>query len=349
MKIKLHTKGGILDLDAAPGERLLYAALRQGIEVPYECATGTCGTCRGRARPVEAVEDGWLEAPGGKRLRRDKGDVLLCQSHARTDCDIAVPSELKPPPAGWPKALWTKARLEAPKRLTHDVMAFSIALESPMDFIPGQFIVVEVAGVPGFRAYSMVNEDRDTRRIDLVVKKKPGGGFSDWLFSERADGADLKVFGPLGKAIFRPEEGRDVLCIAGGSGIAGMMAILARAVKLGYFKARQGDLFFGVRTMRDVFYLKELEAFLAAAPENKQNLRLTIALSDEDAPAAESAGGVRFGRGFVHQVAQAAMAGRYGNVVAFVAGPQPMVDGALKVLLAEARLPPEFIRYDKFS
>jgi len=32
-----------------------------------------------------------------------------------------------------------------------------------------------------------------------------------------------------------------------------------------------------------------------------------------------------------------------------VAGPPPMVDGTLRFLLRDARIPPQFIRYDKFA
>ena len=43
------------------------------------------------------------------------------------------------------------------------------------------------------------------------------------------------------------------------------------------------------------------------------------------------------------------MAARYDNVTAFVAGPPPLVDGAIRLLVTEARLASQFIRYDKFS
>jgi toluene monooxygenase electron transfer component len=43
------------------------------------------------------------------------------------------------------------------------------------------------------------------------------------------------------------------------------------------------------------------------------------------------------------------MQGRYGQVRAYVAGPPPMVDACLRLLLREARLAPADIRYDKFS
>jgi toluene monooxygenase electron transfer component len=43
------------------------------------------------------------------------------------------------------------------------------------------------------------------------------------------------------------------------------------------------------------------------------------------------------------------MTGRFADVRAYVAGPPPMVDASLRLLLREARLSPADIRYDKFS
>ncbi len=51
----------------------------------------------------------------------------------------------------------------------------------------------------------------------------------------------------------------------------------------------------------------------------------------------------------VHLVTSEQMADRYGDAVAFVAGPPPMVDGALRVLIIEGRLSAASIRYDKFG
>ena len=158
----------------------------------------------------------------------------------------------------------------------------------------------------------------------------------------------LELFGPLGRATFHPSLAKDILCIAGGSGIAGMMSILSRACGAEHFEGRDGHVFFGVRTARDGFFLEELAAFRARFPAR---LSVTVALSDEDVPEALAAAhpGLAFARGFVHAVAGEAMAGRYAGVRAYVAGPPPMVDASLRLLLREARLSPADIRYDKFS
>ncbi len=52
---------------------------------------------------------------------------------------------------------------------------------------------------------------------------------SEWFFGGPIAGARVDLFGPLGAATFHPDLGKNLLCIAGGSGIAGMMSILSRA------------------------------------------------------------------------------------------------------------------------
>jgi toluene monooxygenase electron transfer component len=233
-------------------------------------------------------------------------------------------------------------------RLTHDVISLDVDLERPIDFEAGQFMVLTVPGIPGGRAYSMVNYARRTRRLVFVVKAKPGGRLSERLFGNGVEGTSVDLFGPLGHATFHPDVKRHVLCIAGGSGIAGMMAILSRACEGGHFDDHRGYLFFGVRTSRDLFFLDELRAFKTMAPER---LHVTLALSDADVEPGlvETHPHFSFARGMVHAVAGEHMKGKFENVRAYAAGPPPMVNATLRMLLLEGRLKSADIRYDKFS
>jgi len=224
------------------------------------------------------------------------------------------------------------------------VMAFALELKEPCDFDAGQFALLAAEGVSGYRAYSMCNHERATRRLDFLVKRKPDGGFSQWLFGADRDGARLETFAPLGKATFEPALGKHLLLIAGGSGIAGMRSILARAERAAYFERHRGWMFFGVRKMRDAFWLAELSAHAG-------NVEVTVALSEEDVPpeAKSEWPRLRFERGLVHEVAKRAMAGKYQDLRAYVAGPPPAVDATIRVLLLEAKLSTDNIRYDKYS
>jgi toluene monooxygenase electron transfer component len=347
MKITVDSNSGPLDFECEAGERILRAGLVSGLGLPYECATGTCGTCRGRL-VSGAVEVEWEQAPGYAKLRREKGDILMCQARPKGECTLRVPAKIAPHADPETLPAHRTARIENVRRLVHDVLDFELALSSPIAFEAGQFVVLEAPGIAGGRAYSMVNYERGTGRLRLVVKQLPGGKFSEWLFGADPAGAELAVFGPLGRATFHPEESRDILCVAGGSGLAGMMAIVERAVREGYFRDHSGHVFFGVRTLADGFYLDELARLVAAASDR---LRVTLALSHEvvadgDHPRHP---GIRVASGMVGDVMVRAMAGQYANIVAFTAGPPVMVDAVLRHLTHEAKVPRTFIRYDKFA
>ena len=102
-------------------------------------------------------------------------------------------------------------------------------------------MVVSTPAIVGGRAYSMVNDAGKSDRLNFVIKRKPEGAFSDWLFDGDVLGAELDLFGPLGQATFRPEEHHDLLCITGGSGIAGIMSILRHAVRVSHFSNHKDD------------------------------------------------------------------------------------------------------------
>lgn len=347
MKILVSAKNQAYSFECEQGEKILHAGLRSGIALPYECGTGTCGTCK--AKLVEGdVHNDWPEAPGHASLRRDTGEFLMCQCGPRTDCVLEVASFVKPmaPDACVPAALDGVMRRRT--MLTHDVAALDVELGQPLSFEPGHFMLMTAPGIAGARAYSMVNFERKTERLEFVVKEKPGGHMSEWLFGPAVTGARVGLFGPLGAATFHAGIAKNLLCIAGGSGIAGMMSILSCATQERHFDRHTGYVFFGVRTARDVFFLDELAAFQAQHPAA---LRVTVAFSDEAVdPALEARyPQLAFGTGLVHAVAGQQMKGRFDNVRAYAAGPPPMVDATLRMLLLEGRLTSDNIRYDKFS
>jgi toluene monooxygenase electron transfer component len=347
MSVQVNGRNRAYEYACGAREKLLFAGLHDGIDLPYECGSGTCGTCKAKLIEGE-IEDAWPEAPGRRMLKGDQGEFLMCQCAPKGNVAVEIASFVySSSPGAW-RPSYFDGTVASREQLTGDVMAFDVALDLPVDFDAGQFMLLEVPGVPGFRGYSMVNFARQARSLRFVLKRKQGGGISEWVFGGEAEGAKLRLFGPLGKATFYPNLGKNVLCIAGGSGIAGMMSILARGAQEGYFKQFRGDVFFGVRTMRDAFFLDELSKLREPF---RERLRVVVALSDEDVPeAARSAHPqLEFERGLVHEVAARCMEDRFQNVRAFLAGPPPAVESAIRMLLLKAKLTADNIRYDKFS
>jgi toluene monooxygenase electron transfer component len=347
MRIQVNARNRGYEFEARPGEKVLHAGLRAGIDLPYECSTGTCGTCKATL-VGGSVDDAWPQAPGRRYLKPERGEFLMCQCAAEADLTLEVSKFVHAAESGACAPDACAGVLRAPRKLAHDVMAFGVGLDRPRDFDAGQYILLAPPGLAGYRAYSMCNFETGARQLEFVVKRKPDGGFSEWLFGSNREGARLDTFGPLGRATFDPGLAKNVLCIAGGSGIAGMMSILERAARERYFERYRGWLFFGVRTMRGAIFLNELAAHARRFPGR---LEITVALSDEDVPATapQQWPALGFAHGMVHEVVTRMMAGKYHDVRAYVAGPPPAVDAAIRVLLLDAKLTTDSIRYDKYT
>jgi len=343
--VTLTAAGQACSFECGEGERVLHAGLRAGLALPYECASGTCGKCRA-IRIDGAVHDLWPDAPGRAALKT-ASDLLMCQSAAASDLQLSLPrmhsscDPLLAPPAH------RRAVISARRPLAADVAEITLSLDEPLVFLAGQFVLLEADGLPGPRAYSMVNYDAPAKTLRLVIRRKAGGGFSERIFADRI-GEQVRVFGPLGKAVFDPRTQGDIVCIAGGSGIAGMLSIAKSALVHRHLDEHRLDLFFGVRTARDVFYADELDQLCEAGGPR---LSATVAFSEESGDA--SLGGrypfLNFESGFVHEVALRAKGGALSHSTAFLAGPPLAVDAGVRGLLTIARMPLTRIRYDKYS
>ena len=344
MLINLKLRDQDFQFRSGSGERLLYAGLSSRIDLPYECASGTCGTCKAKLVSGEVVNL-WGDAPGQTYLG-SSGEILLCQSAARGICQIEVQARAQTPtPSAVPVS--GTGVIQDVRPLAPDVLAFSLEIGRTIDFEAGQFFCLQFPQATGFRSYSIVNFERECSRLDFVVKRKADGRLTPWLFQNDIEGSLVEWFGPLGRAIFQQDSVRDILCIAGGTGIAGIMSILRCAMESGHFAHSKGNVFFGVRSLADAFYLMELQELVRGG---NGKLNVTITLSEED-PMQEARSEyplLQFQRGFVHEVAKKMMAGQYQDIVAYLAGPKPAVDAAMRVLLA-ARVPVQNIRLDKFS
>lgn len=345
MKIQVNARNRAHYFDAEVGDKILYRGLSQAVDLPYECGSGTCGTCKAKLISGQ-VADGWSEAPGRKYLKSED-EFLMCQCTPTSDVVIEVASFVQTMEAGACTPAAIKGRIKSIVGLTHDVAFLEVDLPEPFEFDAGQFVLIQVPGVPGFRGWSMVNYERHCRSLQFVVKNKPGGGISKWLFGGDHEGTEVELFGPLGRATFYPSLAKNLLCIAGGSGIAGMMSILARAAHDGYFTQYNGNVFFGVRSMKDAFFLSR---FSELCEQCGDRLNVTIALSEGAVPESVLSDypHLAFERGFVHEVAGRHMQGKYQNVRAYLAGPPPAVDSSIRMLL-QAKLTTDNIRYDKFS
>ncbi|MER9877258.1 2Fe-2S iron-sulfur cluster-binding protein [Mesorhizobium sp. M0195] len=80
--LEIRLGGRSIVIDARPGETVVDAARRTGLEVPYSCGGGTCCSC------IARIIEGAVETQSGAALEaweRDAGFVLTCQSRPAGD------------------------------------------------------------------------------------------------------------------------------------------------------------------------------------------------------------------------------------------------------------------------
>ena len=201
---------------------------------------------------------------------------------------------------------------------------------APIDFVPGQFFTlrVEVDGVEVRRAYSAAGSALVRDRLELTIKRVPGGRASGFLVERVGAGDRIDVLGPSGAFVVAPEVGarRRLVLVAGGSGITPMMAILRTilAVETGTEIA----LIDGNRSVGSILYADELAA-LAAEFAGRLFVRHVV----EEAPAGWQGGvGRLVGEALAAELA--ALPWGLGAVSGFyLCGPEPMLAAARELLV----------------
>ena len=318
-------------------ESLLRGGLRAGLGLPYECSVGSCGTCKFSLLDG-TTEDLWPDAPGLTERDKRKDRRLACQNRPLGDCTI----KMRLDPATAPQILPRRqmVRLVESRELTHDLHEFRFASDSAADFLPGQYALFTLPGVPGLRVYSMANLANTPGEWHFHIKKMPGGAGSNALFDGVvAPGAEIEMDGPYGLAYLR-DTPLNIVCIAGGSGLSPMVSIARGVAGDERFAARRLYFFFGGREPRDICG----EEFLSELPGFAERMSYHAAIS-EPSVAPEAWDGPR---GFVHEMAAQTLQSPLADYEFYFAGPPVMAEAVQKMLMREHKVPFDQLHFDRF-
>jgi NAD(P)H-flavin reductase/hemoglobin-like flavoprotein len=229
-------------------------------------------------------------------------------------------------------AFWTAEVVQHENR-GHGVAVLTIAPDEVLPFTAGQHVTVQTPRWPHvWRPYSIASRPREDGLLTLHVKAVPGGWVSNTLVRHTAPGDELIIGPPLGTMTLRDAADRDLLCIAGGTGLSPIKAITEQVIRESLpGRRRQVFLFCGARTRDKLYDLRHLWRLTDAYPW----LQLTPVTSDD--PAFNGM------QGNVGRVAARYMPHR--ECEAYVAGPPDMVRETIRVL-RRAGIPGERIHYD---
>lgn len=118
-------------------------------------------------------------------------------------------------------------------RYTPDVIGLTLAPAdgAPFTYRPGQYLSV-ILDDGRRRSFSMANDTDRGRLIELHVRRRPGGRFSDEMLTRLKAGDRLLVEGPYGHLDWR-ENGGTVLLMGAGTGLAPLKALIEHGLAVG--------------------------------------------------------------------------------------------------------------------
>ncbi|MBD0671455.1 oxidoreductase, partial [Streptomyces sp. CBMA156] len=254
--------GGRLEFDCAPGRSVLEAAAEAGAALPASCRRGTCGSCH-----ASAAEGPYDLGPHSEQAlppeERERGGVLLCRTFPRGPLTATLPYEQSRILYGGVPV--REATVSVVDRVTPDTVRLALLLDDPdCQFDPGQFMELQAPGSELRRAYSLANTGNWEGRLEFFVRLREGGHFSSYLAGRARPGDRLAVHGPQGAFGLRETGLRPRWFVAGGTGLAPLLAMVRRMAE--WQDPQPARLFLGVNTPRDVFGLDELAAVAAELP-----------------------------------------------------------------------------------
>ena len=176
---------------------------------------------------------------------------------------------------------WRLANVVEVRPETDRVVTLALEVPGWDGHLPGQHVDVRLTAEDGYRAeraYSIASSP-DGGRIELAVERLEDGEVSPYLAGELRPGDQLELRGPVGGYfVWEPGRGGPLLLVAGGSGVAPLMAMVRYRAATG--REVPARLLYSSRTEEDVIFREELERLADAG----DGLTVTHALTRAQPP-----------------------------------------------------------------
>lgn len=160
------------------------------------------------------------------------------------------------------------------------IIRFDLGAE-PFSFTAGQAVLVAPHGAPLRKPYSIACSPRqaaESRVLELLVQTDAPPDIDDPHLERLTPGNRVDVEGPFGTFGLPPVDERDILFVAGGTGIAPLRAMLWDAVE--HRPMGKLSLIYSVRSADEIAFEKE---FRELADTGRLDFRVTITRDGPDA------------------------------------------------------------------
>ena len=239
-------------LGVRESETILDAGLRADVAFPFDCRSGGCGKCKATLA-YGKVDYGAYQASNLTDAERAAGKLLLCCATPLTDVEIEYQPLVMP--GNIAARVWS-ATVESLDLLSHDVMRVMLKLEGgePIEFYAGQYINILLPDGDK-RSFSFATAPSVNDRIELQIRRIPGGRYTTHVFERMKAGDGVRFEGPLGSFFLREDSDKPIIFVAGSTGFAPVKSMVEYAFARGL--RRPMILYWGARRLRDL-YLPDL-------------------------------------------------------------------------------------------
>lgn len=330
-----------IEMDVNEDENILDAAFRQGIHLMHGCREGQCSACKSYVLEGEIQMERYSTFACND-AEVAEGHVLLCRSHAFSDCTIELLNFDEDELLGGFPIQNVKTRITALEPVTRDIVSLRLLAVDPptYEFKPGQYADLIIPGTDEHRSFSMATTQSTPGQVEFLIKKYPGGRFSALLDDGLQVGDELSLNGPYGSFTLKEGHVLPVVCIGGGAGMAPILSLLRHLGETG--STRPVRFYYGARTAHDLFYLDEI----AELGKKLTDFEFVACLS-ESMDKCNMSPGLEVEEGNVTDVV-ARREAQLSKCEAYLCGPPPMVDAALAFLEAGG-VPHDQVFHDSFT
>jgi len=261
MGFKVTITPSNIEFNAESANTILEEALNAKINFPHGCKNGACAACKCKIISGEIILDEYNRSALTDAELQD-GYTLLCKSHAQSDLTIDLPGFVN----GFPIRT-LPAKIESIEKIgTVAVLKLRLPANQQFSFYAGQYIDIMHKGKN--RSYSLANSPTESGIVELHIRYRAGGAFSEAVWSELKEGQILRFTGPLGGFTLKDTD-KKIMMVCTGTGFAPIKSILEYMVATN--NRRSVELIWGNYTDAD-FYHTELLS------EWKEKLDLNVKL-----------------------------------------------------------------------
>lgn len=248
-RIRLLPSGREFTVEAR--ETVLEAALRHGVNLPYNCSGGSCGACKARLLAGEIAAPRFHDY-AFSAAEKTQGSVLLCSIGAGSDMVLEVREIGAAGELPFQRVTTRVAKIERPTQ-HHVLLTLRTPRSQTLQFLAGQHVELKIgdelicdAAIASCPCNGMYLQFHMSHRA---------GAFSRYMFDRLHLNDTVVVEGPFGTFVLDEAARRPVVMVAQDTGFAPLKSLLEHAMAL---ELAQPLTLFWVSGYEDGHYLANL-------------------------------------------------------------------------------------------